>query len=57
MKIIKNLYEKIIGTSFTDADENGNTADRLLDIKDILVVAPFNVQVNYLKSILVLKKR
>ena len=56
-KIIKNLYEKIIGTSFTDADENGKTKDRLLDIKDILVVAPFNVQVNYLKSILPKKAR
>ena len=56
-KIIKNLYEKIIGTSFTDVDEDGNTKDRLLEIKDILVVAPFNVQVNYLKSILPKKAR
>ena len=56
-KIIKNLYEKIIGTSFTGVGEDGNTKDRLLDIQDILVVAPFNVQVNYLKSILPKKAR
>ena len=36
---------------------DGNTTDRLLDIQDILVVAPFNVQVNYLKSILPKKAR
>ena len=51
-KTIKNLYEKIVGTSFTGVDEDENTIDRPLDIQDILVVAPFNVQVNYLKSIL-----
>ncbi|MFI3271305.1 MAG: TM0106 family RecB-like putative nuclease [Pseudomonadota bacterium] len=46
--IIKAKFEALIGQEFTD--ENGET--RPITIEDILVVAPYNVQVNYLRSIL-----
>lgn len=47
-EIIKKLYREFIGCEFTDLD--GST--RKLIVDDILTISPFNVQVNYLKSIL-----
>ena len=46
--MIKKLYKELIGLKFTDTD--GST--RKLTVEDILTISPFNVQVNYLKSIL-----
>jgi len=48
-KLIKNFYDRIIGSTFIDPNEN---IKKKMDVKDILTVAPYNVQVNYLKSIL-----
>jgi len=48
-KLIKNFYDRIIGSTFIDPKEN---IEKKMDVKDILTVAPYNVQVNYLKSIL-----
>lgn len=42
-----DLYNELLGCQFHDLDE-----DRLIGIDDILVVAPYNVQVNNLKSLL-----
>ena len=47
-EIVKAKYESLIDQSFTDS--NGNT--RPISENDILVVSPFNVQVNHLSSIL-----
>ena len=47
-KIIKAKYNALLGQEFTDHD--GNT--RPITEDDILVVTPYNVQVNYLRSIL-----
>ena len=47
--LVKKLYDKIIGSNFEDKENNIN---RKIEIKDILTVAPFNVQVNHLKSVL-----
>ena len=47
-EIIKTQYQVLLGQEFTDG--NGNT--RPIAENDILVVAPYNVQVNYLRSIL-----
>lgn len=46
--IIKSHYQMLLGQQFHDKD--GST--RRLTANDILVVTPYNVQVNYLKSIL-----
>jgi uncharacterized protein len=53
-KLIKNFYDRIIGSTFIDPEAN---IKKKMDVKDILTVAPFNVQVNYLKSILPKKAR
>ena len=50
-EIIKKLFKKIIGSTFID-ESNKKAIKRQITIEDILVVAPYNVQVNYLKSIL-----
>lgn len=42
-----NLYKDLLGCRFHDVDR-----DREIGIEDILVVAPYNVQVNYLRSLL-----
>ncbi len=47
-KIIKTKYHALIGQSFTDR----NHSIRAITEDDILVVTPYNVQVNYLRSIL-----
>jgi predicted RecB family nuclease len=47
-EIIKDLFAKLQKINFLDKD--GTT--RLIGINDILVVSPYNVQVNYLQSIL-----
>ena len=43
LKVIQNLIKKLIGANFIDNDQ-----ERKLDIEDILIVSPYNVQVNYL---------
>ena len=43
LKIIKLLMDQLIGSIFID-----NKAKRKLTIEDILIVTPYNVQVNYL---------
>jgi|ETNmetMinimDraft_20_1059909.scaffolds.fasta_scaffold04374_3 uncharacterized protein len=48
-KLIKDFYNRIIGSTFIDPEEN---IKKKMGVEDILIVAPFNVQVNYLKSIL-----
>ena len=48
-KLGQNPYDRIIGSNFEDKENNIN---RKIEIKDILTVAPFNVQVNHLKSVL-----
>ena len=50
-EIIKKLFKKIIGSTFIDETKR-EKIERKITIEDILVVAPYNVQVNYLKSIL-----
>ena len=47
-EIIKAKYDALLGQEFNDRD--GTT--RLINQDDILVVTPYNVQVNYLRSIL-----
>jgi AAA domain len=47
-KVIKAYYEKLLGQKFED--KNGSV--RLISVDDILVVSPYNVQVNHLKSVL-----
>jgi uncharacterized protein len=46
--LVKDFYSRLLGSTFLD-DKNKN---KKMTEKDILVVAPYNVQVNYLKSIL-----
>lgn len=46
--VIKNHYQNLLGQNFHD--KSGQS--RALTVDDILVVTPYNVQVNYLKSIL-----
>lgn len=46
-KYLVELYKNLIGCNFNDLDST-----RSLGIDDILVVAPYNVQVNYLRSLL-----
>lgn len=48
-QLIKKLYDKIIGCKFVDPEKK---IEKILTVEDILTVAPYNVQVNYLKSIL-----
>lgn len=52
-RIIKDKYKALLGQQFTDKD--GST--RQISVEDILVVTPYNVQVNYLSSILPYKAR
>ena len=47
-KLVKNYYKKLIGSTFL----NEKNVEKKMNEEDILVVAPYNVQVNYLKSIL-----
>lgn len=46
-EIIKNRYQALLGQSFTDRDDV-----RPVTEDDILVVTPYNLQVDYLRSIL-----
>ena len=46
--VIKSQYQNLLGQQFQDKDGS----KRALTVDDILVVTPYNVQVNYLKSIL-----
>jgi len=45
-KIVKKLYKDFIGSDFIDKDQN----KKKITDKDILIISPYNVQVNYLKS-------
>lgn len=47
-EIIKAQYQTLLGQSFTDRD----STTRPITENDILVVTPYNVQVNYLRSLL-----
>jgi hypothetical protein len=47
-RTIKHYYGRLLGRKFLDKD--GST--RTMSSEDILVVSPYNVPVNYLKSIL-----
>ena len=47
-KIVKDFYNRLLGSTFLD-NENPK---KIMNEEDILVVAPYNVQVNYLISIL-----
>ena len=47
-EIIKAKYDALLGQEFTDRD----SSTRPINESDILVVTPYNVQVNYLRSIL-----
>ena len=46
-EIIKNLYKDLLKAKFSSDD-----LKRKIELSDILVVAPYNVQVNYLQQIL-----
>ncbi len=46
--VIKAYYEQLVGQQFQD--KNGSV--RVMSANDILVVSPYNVQVNHLKSVL-----
>jgi len=43
LKVIQNLMKKLIGAKFID-----NNKERKLNVEDILIVSPYNVQVNFL---------
>ena len=45
-EIIEKLMKQLIGCNFTDFDKS----ERKLTINDILIVSPFNAQVNFLKA-------
>ena len=45
-EIIKKLMDQLIGCKFKDYDNS----ERKIAINDILIVSPFNAQVNFLKS-------
>ena len=47
-EVILKLFKEIIGRDFTDV----NNKTRKLTVEDILVISPYNAQVNYLLSIL-----
>ena len=47
-KLVKKYYNELIGSTFLDEKNN----KKIMNEEDILVVDPYNVQVNYLKSIL-----
>lgn len=47
-KVIREYFHKLLGQKFVDKDGSW----RAMTEKDILVVSPYNVQVNHLKSIL-----
>jgi predicted RecB family nuclease len=47
-KLVKDYYNRLLGSTFLDE----NNSKKIMNEEDILVVAPYNVQVNYLKSIL-----
>ena len=46
-KIIKDYYSKIIGKDFIEHGRKGK-----INIDDVMIVAPFNMQVNNLKKII-----
>ena len=46
-KLINQYFKKILGKKSTD-----NGKDKRIDIEDVMVVAPFNMQVNNLKKII-----
>ena len=46
--LVKDFYNRLLGSTFLDENDN----KKIMNEEDILVVAPYNVQVNYLKSIL-----
>ena len=45
-EVIKNLMDDLIGCKFIDFDKS----ERPLTVQDILIVSPFNAQVNFLKA-------
>ena len=45
-EVIKKLMKQLIGCKFTDYDKS----DRKLTIEDILIVSPYNAQVNFLAA-------
>ena len=47
-KVVCKLYDKFLKAKFIDENEK----ERNFTIQDILCICPYNVQVNYLKSIL-----
>lgn len=47
-EIVNKIYKDLIGKNFQDYDGK----QRKISSEDILVISPYNVQVNYLKSIL-----
>jgi len=47
-RVIKSYYEQLVGQKFED--KNGSV--RVMSADDILVVSPYNVQVNHLRSVL-----
>jgi len=46
LEIVKKLMDQLIGSNFRDFDNS----ERKISVTDILVVSPFNAQVNFLKS-------
>ena len=48
-EIIKKIVDQLIGCEFTDFDQS----KRKIDVDDILIVSPYNVQVNFLKERLI----
>jgi len=46
--LVKVFFNQLLGSIFLDENDN----KKIMNEEDILVVAPYNVQVNYLKSIL-----
>ena len=46
LEIVKKLMDQLIGSNFRDFDNS----ERKISVNDILVVSPFNAQVNFLKS-------
>jgi uncharacterized protein len=47
-RIIKEYFQQLLGQKFVDKDGSS----RILTMGDILVVSPYNVQVNHLRSVL-----
>ena len=45
-KIIKKLVNELVGCNFTDFDKS----ERKITLNDILIISPFNAQVNFLKE-------